>query len=75
MLPAKRRPLAIICRDDFFPGSLHDEVLAVSVEVTTPAAVFWTLLLASIAASKSGGNCGIPRSLASSERESTGHDK
>lgn len=55
MLPTSRSPLAIIWRDDFFPGSLHGEVLAVGVEGTTDAAVFWAERLAS-AASKSWGN-------------------
>jgi hypothetical protein len=75
MLPTKRSPLAIICLDDFFPDSLHDDVLAVSAEVTSLAAVFWGVgSLASMAASKSWGNCDMPRSIASSKHERTGHD-
>jgi hypothetical protein len=64
MLPTRRSPLAIICLDDFFPA-----------EVTSLAAVFWGVgSLASMAASKSWGNCDMPRSLTSSEHEPTGHD-
>jgi len=55
MLPTSRSPLAIIWRDDFFPGSLHGEVLAVGVEGTTDAAVLWEAERQS-AASKSWGN-------------------
>jgi hypothetical protein len=54
MLPASRSPLAIICREDFLPGSLHGDV---RVEGTTVAAVVSEAgRLAFMAASKSWGN-------------------
>ena len=57
MLPTSRSPLAIICREDFLPGSLHDDVLAVWVEGTSVPAVVWEAAkLASMAVSKSWGN-------------------
>jgi len=57
MLPTSRSPLAIICREDFLPGSLHDDVLAVWVEGTAVPAVVWEAAkLASMAVSKSWGN-------------------
>lgn len=56
MLPTSRSPLAIIWRDDFFPGSLHGEVLAVGAEETIVAAVLWEPERLGSAASKSWGN-------------------
>ena len=57
MLPTSRSPLAIICREDFLPGSLHGDVLAFWVEGTAvPAVDCEAGRLASMAVSKSWGN-------------------